>query len=251
MQQLDLQIIIPVLILPILSLVWWRLRLKKLKEYYSPILGKIEVLQKYNREKVLTINLYPQGISIQDPSIKKSYWFCIANLTAGFCQRRKNPQVLMLGLGACTIPNLIAQKNHSIHQTIIEIDSMVISACRDFFGLDQLPNCQIIQADAYKLVGKKNAFTKNFDAIIIDIYLGRPPYVSLESHKPTFIQKLLPYLKKDGIILFNSPGNTSSAREESEQLKKYLKTLFKKTKKLDIKDPRRFRNNIIVASIKK
>jgi len=138
MQPDILQIIIPLLLLPILIWGWWRLRLKRIAGYYSPLLGKIEIFQKYNGEKVLTINSYPQGVSIHDESIKKSYWYAIAQEVLRFTQKRKKPQILMLGLGACTIPNLIAKQDKNIHQTIIEIDKEIIKACHDFFGLGQL-----------------------------------------------------------------------------------------------------------------
>ncbi|KKT80747.1 MAG: hypothetical protein UW78_C0026G0005 [Candidatus Azambacteria bacterium GW2011_GWA1_44_9] len=210
------------------------------------MLGKIEIFQKYNGEKVLTINSYPQGVSIHDESIKKSYWYAIAQEVLRFTQKRKKPQILMLGLGACTIPNLIAKQDKNIHQTIIEIDKEIIKACHDFFGLGQLPNYQIIQNNAYKWVSN-NTFKNEFDVIIIDIFLGHPPYVDLKSNKPNFIEKLLPYLKQDGMIIFNRPAHTEETRSDSRQLEQYLKTRFKKTKLLDIKDPRRFRNNLIIG----
>lgn len=154
----------------------------------------------------------------------------------------------MFGLGANTISNLLAKDNPEIRQTIVEFDPQIIQACRDYFDLDKLPNHTIILADAYKLVNEPQNFNQKYDVIIIDIYVGRPPFVSLRSNQPTFIQKVLPLLKKDGLIIFNRPGHTEEARTDSHKLEDYLKTLFKEVNFFDIKDPRGYRNNVISAS---
>lgn len=250
MQQNFAGIIIPIITILILLIILWRIGLRALKKYHSPTLGEIEVLQKYNGEKLLTINGYAQGISIEKKSLKKSYWYCVANETVKFCRIRKNPRILMLGLGANTISSLIAQQNPKIHQTIVEIDSQIIQACQEYFGLRELPNYCLIQADAYKLVNDKKTFTKKFDAIIVDIYTGKPPFVSLKSNLPNFIEKLLPWLKKEGMIIFNRPAHTKDTRKDSQKLKDYLVTLFIKTEVFDIKDPRGYRNNVIIGTTK-
>lgn len=247
MQQDLYQIIIPLFSIPFLLLAYWRLNLKRLKIYHSPLLGKIEIFKKYNGEKALTINSYIQGISIEKKSAQSSYWFYVAEQAVKFCQNKNNSQILMLGLGANTVSNFISQLNPSIHQTIIEIDKYIIDACRQYFGLDKLPNYQIIKADAYKLVDIKNIFDQKFDVIVVDIFTGNPPYISLKSNQPPFIEKLLPWLKRDGMIVFNRPGHTEKTRSDSRELQQYLNTLFKTIQLFDIKDPRGYRNNVITG----
>lgn len=245
------QIILSLITIPILLIFYWRLRLKRLKRYFSPKLGTIGVYQKYNGEKLLTINTYAQGVSIEQKSIRQSYWFNIAQEAAQFCQKRKNPQVLMLGLGANTISSLIAQLDPAIYLTIVEFDKQIIQSCREFFYLDQLPNYQLIRADAYQLFNQPQAFNKKFAVIIVDIFTGNPPYVSLKSNQSHFIEKLLPYLKKDGLIIFNRPGHTEESKADSKKLQEYLGSIFKKTELFDIKDPRGYKNSIIMGSIKR
>lgn len=251
MQQNIWPIVIPAILIPLLLLALWRIGLKKLRGYQSPILGKVEVFQKYNGEKVLTINSYVQGVSVEKESIQQSYWFTVAELVTNFCQRKDNPQVLMLGLGANTIPNLITQMTPKIRLIIIEIDKYIIEACRHYFNLDKLPNYQIIQADAYQLFEQKNNPLKTFDAMIMDIFVGKPPYISLKSNEPSYIEKIIPYLKKDGMVVFNRPAHTEEARGEGQKLREYLDTLFKHTEIFDIKDPRGFRNYVITATKKR
>ncbi|MDO8570914.1 MAG: hypothetical protein Q7R97_04995 [Candidatus Daviesbacteria bacterium] len=261
MQQNFTLIIFTLILIPILLFFYWRLRLKKIAIYKSLILGKIEVFEKYNKEKVLTINSYPQGVSIKDQSIEKSYWFTVAELVVKFCSSRKNSQVLLLGLGANTIPSLIAQKNPKILQTIIEIDKFIIEACRKYFNLDQLPNYQILKADAFQILKEhllaSSAYSKFFilnslfDIIIVDIFTGQPPYVSLNSNQPNFIEKIMPFLKNDGMIIFNRPAHNQESRNGGFELEKYLKTKFQKTDILEIFDPRRFKNHVITGWQKK
>ncbi|MFH0937656.1 MAG: methyltransferase domain-containing protein [Candidatus Daviesbacteria bacterium] len=246
MRQSFLSITIPLALIPILLLAYWRLRLKRLKSYPSSF-GKIEVFKKYNGEKLLAINTYPQGVSIEQESIKKSYWFAIAQQIVKFCKGKKEPQVLMLGLGANTIPNLIAQQNPKIYQTLVEINYSIIQACQNFFNLNNLPNYQLIQADAFELVKQRGAFKNKFDVIIVDIYIGKPPFVDLKSLEPSFIENLLPHLKPEGMIIFNKPGHTKEARSDSQILKKYLTTLFSKTQLFDINDPRGYKNNLVLG----
>lgn len=247
MQQNFSQLIIATSFIPILLFIYWRIRLKKLKAYQSKILGKIEVFEKYNKERVLITNSYIQGVSIHDKSIEKSYWFAVAESAVKYCQGKNDPKVLMLGLGANTIPNLIAKLNPKMHQTIVEIDNFITQACREFFDLDKLPNHQLIQADAYQLFNGKKVPNQPFDVIVVDIFTGEPPYVDLKSNKPNFIIKLLPFLKKDGAIIFNRPAHNEKSRKDGQQLKDYLSTIFKETEILDIKDPRGFRNHVILG----
>ncbi len=243
-------IVLPLILVPILLIALWRIRLKRLKIYHSPILGKIEVFEKYNKEKMVTINSYPQGVSTEQKSIKESYWYKVADEVAKSCKGKKDPRVLMLGLGANTIPNLIADKNPNIRLTIIEIDKFMIRVCREFFGLDQLPNYQLLRADAFNFFDNPKGLNTKFDAIIVDIFTGRPPYVSIKSNQPNFIEKLFPYLKKDGIILFNRPAHNKQTKADGEALKEYLAKFFKETQLIFIKDPRRFSNHVITAQTK-
>lgn len=248
MQQLFFQLTIPLILIAICLVALWRIRIKSLKKYYSQLFGTVEVVQKYNGEKMLTINSYPQSVSTQDKSINQSYWSCVRDQTIRFCQDKKNPGVLLLGLGGNTIPNLISKTNPEIYFTIVEIDKAVIQACRDFFYLDKLPNYQLIQTDAYKLLEEKNAFKNKFDVIIVDVYIGKPPFVALESSQPGFISQVQKRLKPNGLIIFNWPGHNGEAREDSIKLQNYLRTIFRQVNSFSIDDSRGFKNNVITAT---
>src|SRR5579885_3468276 len=99
MQQFNLVFLI---IMAVLLGVIWRLRIKKLKIYDSPISGPIEIWQKYNGELVMVNKNCHHGISINDKSISKSYWYKVAEEVLNKIQQKKAAQVLILGLGANT-----------------------------------------------------------------------------------------------------------------------------------------------------
>lgn len=249
MQQNIFQTIIAIILIPILLFIIWRIRRRKLARYDSPILGKIEVLQKYNKELLLTINDYDQGVSIEHPTIKNSYFYCIAAKTLKAVKGIKNPKILMLGLGANTVSSLIANKNPKIHQTIVEIDKQIIQACKEYFELEKLPNYTIINKDAYKLMVKR--LPKKYDVIITDIFTGKKPFISLESNEPQFIDRLILNLKPKGTIIFNRVAHSKEMRQGGVELKKYLSRKFEKVTIFDIKDSRGYRNYVIIGTKKK
>ncbi len=51
-------------------------------------------------------------------------------------------------------------------------------------------------------------------------------------------------------MVFNRPAHTKKVRGEGEKLRDYLATLFKKTAIFDIKDPRGYRNHVIMGAFK-
>ncbi|MBI2011414.1 fused MFS/spermidine synthase [Candidatus Daviesbacteria bacterium] len=251
MYDLFFQIIFLIALIFFLFFLIWRLRLKRLKRYKSLLLGNIDVYQKYNKELVLTINNFAQGVSINNESIKNSYWYSIAKKVKEHTQKNKSPCILMLGLGANTISGLVNKLDPKIHQTIVEIDPLIINACQDYFDLEKNKNLKLINQDAYKLLNKKQAFAEKFDCIVVDIFIGKAPYHSLDSNKPLFIEKLLKYLKSNGLIIFNKPGTSKETKEDNQILISYLKNNFKNTAMEYIHDPRGYKNFIIFGFNKK
>lgn len=246
------QIIALLFICIVLLTLVWRLRLKKLKTYHSPLLGKIEIYEKYNKELSLTINNYVQGVSINDPSVESSYWGYISSYVVENSKNNRSPRLLMLGLGANTISSLIAKKDPRISQTVVEIDKQIIQACKDFFGLNKTRNIKVINGDAIKLLANNNQLlTAKYDFIIVDIFTGKTPFVVEESNNPKFIKNVVRKLKPDGVLLFNRPGTDPKVLNDNKELENFLKTVFKETIINLIKDPRGYKNSIIIGKIKR
>jgi spermidine synthase len=245
-----LQLLIPTGLVLLLFLLRRRFRWRLVKRYASQISGHIDICEKYNGEKVLMTNYFVQGISIEHPSIKKSYWYRVAEAILIHSKRKKNVRVLFIGLGANTSSLLINQKDTSIHQVIVEIDPLIIQACRVYFQLYALQNADIIQADIFDVLQKKkSAWKETFDSIVIDTFDANPPYMLQGSHDPEFLRQLLSWLKADGMFLFNIPLKTKG--KDIPSLLSYLATVFKKQSQEIIHDPRGYRNHVITASVKK
>lgn len=243
MHQSFLQIIYPLLFLPPLILIYWRIKLKKLKTYKSDKLGTVQVLQKYNGEKLLIIGSKHQGVSIEKESIKKSYWYKVAYEVFRFCKDKNKPKVVMLGLGANTISSLIHRLNPRIRLTVVEFDETIVQACRDYFNLNNTP-MKLVQLDAFRWVGKESG---KFDSIIVDIFTSEDLFLPPKSNQPSFIKKLLPHLKTSGQLIFNRPYNPKRNQEDIKKLNGYLKVYFKKVRLFEINDPRGYINNVVIG----
>ena len=226
-----------------------KLYIRRLKKYYSPISGLVEVWQRPDGEKYLTINGAVQGISIDQPSIKASYWYFIAEKVLKHCKTKHQPHVLFLGLGANTSSLLISRQNTKIQQTIIEIDQLIIDACHHFFQLDKLKNYLLIHGNVHELINKRGDFNGKFDTIVVDVFSGEPPFVSLETNKSKFIKKLREWGKKDALLIFNRHADTPEAKKIGQDLYNYLNKNFSKPKLMYIKDPRGYRNYVITVKV--
>lgn len=246
--QPDIQLVLLLISIVFFYWAYRRLRLKRLASYKSDFNGKVEVFEKYNGEKVIATDSFPQGISVDDKSISKSYWHKVAQLLLDHCQNKYSPHILFLGLGGNTSSSLVAKSNPKILQTIVEIDPIIILACREFFNLDQIPNLEMIQADAFKLLKQKRPFKQKFDVIVVDIYLGNSATESENSTQLAFIKQLLPYLKDDSLLIFNRPSHNLRAKQANQMLEKNLSRLFQNTQTIYVKDPRRYRNDLVIAS---
>ncbi len=242
------EIIIPILVLAILIPAYLRLRLKLLKTYDSKYSGKITIHQKYNGERVMAFNSFAQGLSIYDKGINQSYWYKIAEEVARASQDKAHPKLLMLGLGAVTTSHLVAKLNPKIAQTIVEIDPMVVDACQKYFELDKLPNYSLELGDVFEVVKKnKKDWQNTFDAIVVDIYSGEKPFIVESTNEADFINTIYSFLKKDGMITFNRPAHNPEIRARGEKVLAYLEKHFYHTRLFDIKDPRGYRNYVLVA----
>ena len=223
-----------------------RFSIKKLKEYKSTHFKKIIVWQKHNGERLLTTDNFSQGISINSSDVSKSYWYKQAELCEKYCKYKKNPSILFLGLGAGTGPRLVNKMNPKIKQIIIEFDKRIIEIGKKFFNLDALQNATIINTNAYLVTTEKKYAQNKFDVIAVDIFTGKESF-GPTGIKTNFIKELTNILKPDGILIFNRLAHRKDLQEETKILESFLSTIFKTVEKIFIKDPRGYKNELIVA----
>jgi len=224
---------------------YFKIKIKVLKSINTKVSGKIKVVRLSNGELSLTLNEYPQGVSVNLKTIKNSYWAKTAQKVAEAIKDLEHPQILMLGLGANTIPKLIRDLNNKCTIIIIEIDDQIISLCKEFFNLKENQKTIVRAGDAYKLVKDMLQTKSKYDVIIVDMFIGIPPYVSPESSTPDFINDLKQLIEPEGQIIFNRPAYFEQERLNVKELKEYLNTQFKELQSDFVHDSRGYKNDII------
>lgn len=234
------------LLIIFLCFLFYRYRVKKLQVYNSSLLGTIVVWQKYNKERLLTINGFSQGLSIDDDSITKSYWYAIAQSVLKIIKKHKKPRVLILGLGGNTTSLLIQKENPKIAFTIIEIDKYIIQACTDWFSLGDIKNLTLIQEDAYKIIFTVKKIKPLFDAIVIDIFNGKSS-PKIQSREEKIIAQLAKLITPKGALVFNWPANTEKTKQEANEIIQFCKNNNLIVRKEYIHDPRGYKNFVITA----
>ena len=118
----------------------------------------------------------------------------------GFERIRNFESVLVLGVaGGSVIKTLVDEIKFKGQITGIEIDAAIIEIANDYFKLDQIPNLEIINDDAFEFVLKTKY---HYDLIIIDIFQDTTmPNFLFEDF---FINRLHSLLNVNGFILFNT-----------------------------------------------
>lgn len=118
----------------------------------------------------------------------------------GFQKVSKMQEILVLGVaGGSVIKTLTDEIGCKGQITGVEIDAEIIKVANQYFGLDQIPNCDIVIDDAFEYALKTK---KHYDLIIIDVFqdTAMPNFL----FEQFFADRLGFLLKKSGFILFNT-----------------------------------------------
>lgn len=114
-------------------------------------------------------------------------------------QDQKIGNMLVLGLGSGSIVTLIRQKfGWRIPVTGVEIDPEVIRLSKEFFGLGDFSNLELICADAHDHV---MADPKSYDLVTMDAFIDK--YVPASFHAPGFLEALTRKVNPGGWLVFN------------------------------------------------
>ncbi len=131
----------------------------------------------------------------------------------GFETVLKAEHILVLGVaGGSVIKTLSEEIGFKGRITGVEIDSEVLQIANSYFGLDKIPNLEIIVDDAFKYVlTDKN----KYGLIIVDIFQDTtmPDFLFEDS----FQKQLCELLDKKGIILFNTMCLTDNDRLRNKE----------------------------------
>ena len=226
-----------------------------LEEIESSFNCKIQVIESFGERKIMAGGLIQSG-GILGNIWEKGLKAIFPASPAGGNFQLPIFNVLILGLGGGTVAQLVAKRWPQAKMMGIEIDPVMIQLGRKYFGLDELKNLEIIQADAIEWVnnarchpeakpkdlpcigdetdiGKKFfADTQNdnksykFDLILVDLYQGDKVTPGVE--KEQSLKSLKRILKPGGGIIFNRLFYNHH-REITEKFVKKLEKLFKIT----------------------
>ncbi len=129
-----------------------------------------------------------------------------------------NKKWLILGLATGTVAKIIAQKYAPLQMVGVEIDPLMLEVGYNYFGLDQIPNLEIVTADANDYVHQTK---QKFDWVVIDTYVG--------DQLPTFVydQKFLIAIKRLAQrAIFNHLFYDAAKKIKAETLVRQLKMVF-------------------------
>ncbi len=118
----------------------------------------------------------------------------------GFDKIAKMQHILVLGVGGGSVlKTLVNELQYRGKITGVELDPAVIKLAYDYFQLQEIPQLNLIQGDAFDYV-LKTAF--KFDLIIVDVFqdTNMPNFL----FEKFFADKLGSLLQAPGYILFNT-----------------------------------------------
>jgi spermidine synthase len=118
----------------------------------------------------------------------------------GFDKIKSMQSILILGVaGGSVIRTLVDEIQYKARITGVEIDPEVITIANGYFGLDTIPNLEIVIDDAFEFVLKTK---EKYDLIIIDVFQDTTmPNFLFEKF---FINRVGFLLNGGGFILFNT-----------------------------------------------
>jgi len=191
---------------------------KVIEEFESKYSGKIRVMQIMGDKYVST------GYWTQSGGIIKEVW----KPAFKKIHAPKNKSWLILGLATGTIAKMIPRPATIIG---VEIDPVMITIGKKYFGLDNIPNLKIVHADAKKYI-------HHTDITLVDLYLvdQLPQFV--------YTRKFISNLRNSSaLVVFNHLYYSEDQKKNAQILVKKLENIFTRVELL-----RSLTNLLIICS---
>lgn len=153
-----------------------------------------------NGKTMRGISTGPQGVQsgvyVDDPS-ELVFWYTqqMANIVADVEARE---DILILGGGAFTLPQHLAQKYPNSSIDVVEIDPKLADVARQYFNYSDPSNVTLIFDDARKYL---NQTSKQYDIIIVDVY--GDTFVPFSLMTREYGDRIDRAVKKEGIVVTN------------------------------------------------
>lgn len=128
--------------------------------------------------------------------------------------------ILVLGVGGGSVIHILRRLYPQALIVGVDIDPQIIEIGKKYFGLSEVPNLELIAADA-----KDYKITRRYDLVIVDLFIGRniPDFVLERS----FLGRLGPR------VIINYLRELEYL-DKSEKLKKTLKIVFREVRDFTI-----------------
>lgn len=136
----------------------------------------------------------------------------------GFERIKNFDSILVLGVaGGSVIKTLVDEVACKGKITGVEIDENVIEIANQYFGLNAIPNVEIVIDDAFEFVLKTK---EKYDLIIIDIFQDTqmPSFL----FQDFFINRINFLLKVNGFILFNTMVLDQKDKERNQEYRSWF-----------------------------
>lgn len=135
-------------------------------------------------------------------------------------QRRPPQRVLLLGLGAGSVPRILRKElKLACAITAIEIDPAMLAFARRHFGLGSLTGLEVIEADATIAI---HGMRDRFDLVVVDLFED----IDLARGADTlgFAQAL--HERCSRLVLFNTLIHDSQSKARSDRVRANLQAIF-------------------------
>ena len=164
-------------------------------------------------------------------------YFNYATQFAEKIRDRKNPSVLILGLGGGLVATQIKNLYPEIEVSVVEIDPKMVEVAKTYFELPSSVN--VITDDARSFLSRT---TKKYDYIFLDTYVNS--YVPFHLVTREFTALLAYALAPGGFVAVN----LLQSQEESGFLAKFANTMSESFSTVYRKDLQSVINTVLVAS---
>lgn len=153
----------------------------------------IRVIEEQGQYKLLVSGSRQSGVYI------KNLWEqALAAFASGLTPPRS---ILVLGVAGGTVIHLLRRMYPKAAIVGVDIDDIMLFVGRTYFGLSDMKNVTLIQADARRFVADARRKNVRYDGIVVDVFFGRtiPDFVKNTS----FLLSLKKILSPKGWMVIN------------------------------------------------
>jgi len=193
----------------------------------SPINGEIVVMEDLFGKREMKI-----GKVTQSGGLVKRLWREIFNFKFLILNQflNSNFKCLILGLGCGNAAKIVSERFPDCKITGVEIDPKVIEIGKKYFGLNEIPNLEIVVTDAIEEITHPKYLIHNtkYNLILVDLYLGTQ--FPKEAESDEFLTNLKKILSDEGQIILNRLYYNQKLKAEADSFLQKIKGYFLKVK---------------------